>query len=166
MCSSHDLKDALHLSSTPLANDFVDSTRLDEEQPVFPLELSYCNNCYHTQLKDVVDPKLLYENYIYVSGTSQTSPKKKTDGRSPVSRFCSATSQSSALPLADCNDHRRAHTTPSIVSDSHGCGALLKTRALPCSPALQQCIAILRHARRRREASTAWTEASTVWTNP
>ena len=72
LCSSLDLKDVLNLSSTPLANDFVDSTRLDEEQPVFPLELSYCNNCYHTQLKDVVDPKLLYENYIYVSGTSKT----------------------------------------------------------------------------------------------
>ena len=72
LCSSLDLKDVLNLSSTPLANDFVDSTRLDEEQPVFPLELSYCNNCYHTQLKDVVDPKLLYDNYIYVSGTSKT----------------------------------------------------------------------------------------------
>ena len=72
LCSSHDLKDVLHLSSTPLANDFVDSTRLNEKQPVFPLKLSFCNNCYHTQLKDVVDPTLLYENYIYVSGTSNT----------------------------------------------------------------------------------------------
>ena len=75
MCSSHDLKDALHLSSTPLANDFVDSSRLNEKQPVFPLKLSFCNNCYHTQLKDVVDPTLLYENYIYVSGTSNTFVK-------------------------------------------------------------------------------------------
>ena len=72
LCSSHDLKDVLHLSSTPLANDFVDSTRLNEKQPIFPLKLSFCNNCYHTQLKDVVDPTLLYENYIYVSGTSNT----------------------------------------------------------------------------------------------
>jgi len=69
------LKDALHLSSTPLANDFVDSSRLNEKQPVFPLKLSFCNNCYHTQLKDVVDPTLLYENYIYVSGTSNTFVK-------------------------------------------------------------------------------------------
>ena len=66
------MKDVLHLSSTPLANDFVDSTRLNEKQPIFPLKLSFCNNCYHTQLKDVVDPTLLYENYIYVSGTSNT----------------------------------------------------------------------------------------------
>ena len=72
LCSSHDLKDVLHLSSTPLANDFVDSARLNEKQPIFPLKLSFCNNCYHTQLKDVVDPTLLYENYIYVSGTSNT----------------------------------------------------------------------------------------------
>ena len=69
------MKDALHLSSTPLANDFVDSSRLNEKQPVFPLKLSFCNNCYHTQLKDVVDPTLLYENYIYVSGTSNTFVK-------------------------------------------------------------------------------------------
>ena len=72
LCRSQDLKDVLHLSSTPLANDFVDSARLNEKQPIFPLKLSFCNNCYHTQLKDVVDPTLLYENYIYVSGTSNT----------------------------------------------------------------------------------------------
>ena len=75
LCNSLDLKAVLHLSSTPLANDFIDSTKLNEEQHVFPLELSFCNNCYHTQLKDVIDPTLLYENYIYVSGTSNTFVK-------------------------------------------------------------------------------------------
>ena len=35
------------------------------------MEVFFCDNCKHLQLIDVVDPKILYENYLYVSGTSK-----------------------------------------------------------------------------------------------
>lgn len=31
-----------------------------------------CEECYHSQLSVVVNPNILYKNYIYLSGTSQT----------------------------------------------------------------------------------------------
>ena len=36
----------------------------------YPLDVYFCNNCKHLQLLDVVNPKKLFENYVYVSGTS------------------------------------------------------------------------------------------------
>jgi SAM-dependent methyltransferase len=34
------------------------------------LDLHFCRSCGHVQLLDVVDPAILFENYVYVSGTS------------------------------------------------------------------------------------------------
>ena len=108
----------------------------------------------------------------YVSEASRTCPREKP-WISPASRFCSAASQSSAPPLADCNDAKRAHTTPSIVSDSHGCGALLKTRAIPrshCSSALQSldAIDIIKHRSLPRATPTRRIKHTNkeTWTNP
>ena len=39
-------------------------------QRKYPLELFFCEDCYHVQLTEVVDPIELFENYVYVSGTS------------------------------------------------------------------------------------------------
>lgn len=58
---------ALSLTPTPPANAFV---KEPVPQEVFPLDVMMCGNCKHAQLKQVVDPKLLFENYVYVSGTS------------------------------------------------------------------------------------------------
>jgi C-methyltransferase C-terminal domain/Methyltransferase domain/Putative zinc binding domain len=41
-----------------------------EPQERYPLDLSFCEACTHLQLLDVVDPKVLFEHYVYVSGTS------------------------------------------------------------------------------------------------
>ena len=60
----------LALTPTPTANGFVDESGLDEEQPAFPLDVHFCESCGHVQLLDVVDPELLFANYVYVSGTS------------------------------------------------------------------------------------------------
>lgn len=38
----------------------------------FPLELAMCADCKHLQLIDIVDPDVLFSDYIYRSGTSQT----------------------------------------------------------------------------------------------
>lgn len=71
LCGSHDLKEVLKLTPTPLANSLVPVSMLENEQPTFPLDVFLCVNCKHVQLLDVVDPRALYDNYVYVSGTSQ-----------------------------------------------------------------------------------------------
>jgi SAM-dependent methyltransferase len=60
----------LSLARTPLANAFVTSEALEKEQSLYPLDLFFCAPCGHVQLLDVIDPVVLYEHYVYVSGTS------------------------------------------------------------------------------------------------
>lgn len=70
MCGSGNLVLAFKLTPTPPANAFVPADKLGEEQECFPLDVFFCNDCAHVQLLDVVDPGALFENYVYVSGTS------------------------------------------------------------------------------------------------
>ena len=72
LCNSEKLCQCFKLEPTPPANAFVKKERLGEPQTTFPLDVYFCENCYHVQLLDIVDPKELFENYVYVSGTSPT----------------------------------------------------------------------------------------------
>ena len=70
LCDSTSLEKVLALEPSPPANSFVSRDRLDIVQEKFPLEVAMCRDCSHVQLMDVVDPRLLFEEYVYVSGTS------------------------------------------------------------------------------------------------
>jgi SAM-dependent methyltransferase len=70
LCESDQLELVLKLEPTPPANAFVPESLKGIEQPRFPLDVFFCNSCTHLQLLDVVDAKMLFENYVYVSGTS------------------------------------------------------------------------------------------------
>ena len=68
-CNSANLIQVLDLKDQPLANSYqVINENLDK----FPLKLNLCNNCYHLQLSHIVNPDLLFKNYLYVSGTTKT----------------------------------------------------------------------------------------------
>jgi SAM-dependent methyltransferase len=60
---------------TPPANAFVDKAAIDKRQPCFPLDVFFCKSCNHVQLLDIIDPSILFENYVYVSGTSPSFVK-------------------------------------------------------------------------------------------
>ena len=68
-CESDDLSLAIKLKKSPLANDYS-SSKESISKIEYPLDVYFCNNCKHLQLLDVVNPKKLFENYVYVSGTS------------------------------------------------------------------------------------------------
>ena len=70
LCEGKRLSNVLSLRATPLANAFVNQEALGSEQPVYPLDVFFCEECGHLQLLDVVDPRVLYQHYVYVSGTS------------------------------------------------------------------------------------------------
>ena len=69
-CGSERLKLVLDLKEQPLANSFKKTA--EEAEPYFPLCLNICEDCTHLQLSHAVNPDLLFKNYLYVSGTSQT----------------------------------------------------------------------------------------------
>jgi hypothetical protein len=70
LCRSKDVALAFSLAPTPPANAFVAADALHIPQPCFPLDVFFCRSCTHVQLLDVVDPRALFEHYVYVSGTS------------------------------------------------------------------------------------------------
>lgn len=70
LCQSRELELAFSLTPTPPANAFVPASERGKPQAAYPLELFLCLSCRHLQLLDVLDPAALFENYVYVSGTS------------------------------------------------------------------------------------------------
>jgi len=71
MCDSLHLSKAMSLTPTPPGNDFLSSDELGRRENIYPLDLYFCDDCYHIQLGHVVNPKILYQkNYTYVSATS------------------------------------------------------------------------------------------------
>tara|TARA_B100001094_G_scaffold29287_1_gene24432 strand:- start:1596 stop:2807 length:1212 start_codon:yes stop_codon:yes gene_type:complete len=68
-CDSTDIKILLDLNNQPLANSYHNNTK---EMDEYPLGVNICNNCYHIQLTHVVNPDLLFKDYLYVSGTTKT----------------------------------------------------------------------------------------------
>jgi SAM-dependent methyltransferase len=70
LCGGTRLTSVLELAPTPPANAFVPREELAKPQQRFPLDVFFCEDCTHAQLLDVVDPSVLFENYVYVSGTS------------------------------------------------------------------------------------------------
>jgi SAM-dependent methyltransferase len=68
---------SFELEPTPLANEFLsEGQRADLArersgvQDLFPLSLYTCPHCGHVQLPVIVSPTRLFENYVYVAGTS------------------------------------------------------------------------------------------------
>ena len=72
LCGSTDLSMVLSLAPTPPANAFLAKSDLLKQEPFFPLDIFFCDKCFHVQLLDIVDPEVLFRHYVYVSGTSPT----------------------------------------------------------------------------------------------
>lgn len=62
----------LALGPQPLANAFLRSPDEFRSEASYPLDLHFCAVCSLVQLVDVIDPELLFRDYIYVTGTSDT----------------------------------------------------------------------------------------------
>jgi len=69
-CGSGELVPVLDLNDQPLANAFKEEA--GDSEPYFPLAVNMCEECHHLQLTHAVNPKLIYEHYLYVSGTSSS----------------------------------------------------------------------------------------------
>lgn len=69
-CGGTELIPVLNLGNQPLANSLLSSD--EETSEVYPLGIGRCSNCFHVQLTHIVNPDLMFKNYLYVSGTSQT----------------------------------------------------------------------------------------------
>lgn len=68
-CGSNNIHACLDLGDQPLANIYP--SELTELQ-TYPLAVNLCHSCFHVQLTHSVNPELIYRDYPYVSGTTNT----------------------------------------------------------------------------------------------
>lgn len=68
-CDSRQLTNFLDFGKQPLANNYHNGRGGGE---AYPLALQLCKECWHTQLTYSVKPAIMFDNYVYVTGTSKT----------------------------------------------------------------------------------------------
>ena len=68
-CGNSDLKRVISLGYQPLANNLL--KKQNEKCDLYPLEVNYCSKCHNCQLSVAVDPKKMFNNYLYTSSTSK-----------------------------------------------------------------------------------------------
>lgn len=74
-CGHHNLEPILSLGEVPLANALLSRAQLEKSEQKFPLSLVFCNECTLVQIKETVDPQVLFANYFYFSSFSDTMLK-------------------------------------------------------------------------------------------
>jgi SAM-dependent methyltransferase len=118
-CCGGKVQTILDLNDQPLANSYH---KIGEDLEYFPLKLNLCGNCYHTQLSIVVNSDIMFRNYLYVSGTSNTL-KEYFDffSRFTIERFKNyfGYKPSNVLDIA-CNDGTQLDYYKSKCIDTYG----------------------------------------------
>jgi hypothetical protein len=69
-CDSRDLELVFSLKPSPIGDAYVTPERVNVPQPSYPIDLHMCKQCGLAQIMDVIDPKILYGEYIYVTASS------------------------------------------------------------------------------------------------
>ncbi|MAJ50846.1 MAG: hypothetical protein CMB82_04425 [Flammeovirgaceae bacterium] len=73
VCDSEELIPYLSLGLSPLANNLT--TKKNNNEDVYPLELNFCDNCSNSQLNIVVPPEKMFDEYLYLSSTTEVFQK-------------------------------------------------------------------------------------------
>ncbi len=71
ICGSSHLTKFLDLGEQPLANAFVSAIPVAQE-PFYPLQVYFCDECNHVQLCHVVDKEELFSQYVYFTSHMPT----------------------------------------------------------------------------------------------
>mgnify|MGYP001608880658 CR=1 FL=1 len=59
------------LGKMPLVNAFLKKEEIEKEKK-FDLTLGFCKSCFLVQLMEIVDPKILFRNYVYFSSVTKS----------------------------------------------------------------------------------------------
>ena len=69
-CGSKKITKVFDLNKQPLANLYLKKKNIKQKK--YELKVNTCLDCTHLQLSIAVNPKIIYQNYDYVSGTTKT----------------------------------------------------------------------------------------------
>ena len=99
-CNQDNLKHFLTLGPTPLANSFLKRKEEYDDEASYPLDVYFCETCSLVQLLDVIDPSVLFRDYIYVTGTSDTIAEHNKNYAATVVDYLKLSSDSQIMEVA------------------------------------------------------------------
>jgi hypothetical protein len=70
LCDSRRLELAVPIRRAPMADGYLPASRLGEKQELYALDLYLCRDCGEVQLREIVEPKILFGHYIYRTSIS------------------------------------------------------------------------------------------------
>lgn len=71
ICESENIVKFFDLGNQPLANSLLKKS--EDREDYYPLSLSFCQDCSLMQLDQTIEPKKLFSQYVWVTGTSKTA---------------------------------------------------------------------------------------------
>jgi len=104
LCKSTKLSRVLNLCVSPLANNLISKKTNSLKEKKYPLNLMFCNSCKHVQLEHVVQSKILYDNYLYMTGISKQFKRHFRNYSEEVLKFFKNTPKPQILEIGsnDC----------------------------------------------------------------
>lgn len=72
VCDSKNLYEFLDLGFLPIPNGFLTRLDLKKTEKKYPLVVLFCKDCSLVQLKYIVNPEVMFKNYLYIPSISQT----------------------------------------------------------------------------------------------
>jgi SAM-dependent methyltransferase len=70
LCDSRKLDMALPIKPSPIADAYIPASMLGKPQQLYPLDLYLCRDCGHIQNIDVVNPEVLFRDYLFTTSSS------------------------------------------------------------------------------------------------
>jgi 2-polyprenyl-3-methyl-5-hydroxy-6-metoxy-1,4-benzoquinol methylase len=110
LCCESKVEPILDWGVMPLANNY-------NVKDKYPLRLNMCTECHHLQLDETVDPEIMFKEYPYFSGTSQTSKDFFNDFANDAIRY--APNAITVLDIA-CNDGTQLDSFKTLGLETFG----------------------------------------------
>jgi hypothetical protein len=60
------------LGVSPLANSYLTTCQLQQEESLYPLHAYVCEHCFLVQLEEFTSPEYIFNDYAYFSSYSDT----------------------------------------------------------------------------------------------
>jgi hypothetical protein len=102
-CGSDSLRQVVDLGPTPLANSFLRSPAEFADEESFPLNVCFCADCSLVQILEVVNPEILFRDYIYVTGTADSIVKHNQQYAATVAELLQLGSDDLVVEVASNN---------------------------------------------------------------
>lgn len=87
ICRSARLTEFFNLGEQPLANAFLEKEDLGNPEPYYPLRVLFCDDCNLVQLGEVLNPKIMFSDYLYFSSGMPASKHFRDYAESIVKKF-------------------------------------------------------------------------------